>query len=764
MPKYRNRNPIMSLFDEAADTQHAQEQSVSLLKRALESKNLALAASNEPMPELDRPVRVIAYIRRSKHDEGNDSLPRQRRNLEQMCQRFFNRPLDACFEDEGFSGRTRHRPGYQALLAEIQKGRPTVVMVEDVDRIGRAAHIVTDFKHQCELKGIKIYSWERSGEIDTTTVAIRGAMAAEVVKMMRTRAIEGKRKRAEAGFAPNTMPFGYVKAGQKNGVWIVDETKRPIIEFMYQARLRGMENEAIARALNTREILSGSGPGCWSSGTVKNTLLNPKYAGVLIFGASWGRLNSETGEVERGENPPEQWIVKEVKAWQIVDRQTWEAVRASLQRPTKQTLKRPHDLLTSVHGVCANCGGRMATYRAAHLDRVWELRCRASHCREHKGHRVTEIEDQMLEVIRTVLSDPSYLVEFEARVEAEYGQMVAKNETTRATLSKAVRTYNAKVEALLDEKMEIRMQAKEWEADPTLGRLEDAMEDLKRVEKKYLQTKLMLRTAADQLAMLPENPPKLDPQKRDWLMQAYECIMEARSSDEPRTEMESEALTMALSSLGDLVEKITMGVVYPGNVTKFEFEIRLDAIFGEVVKQLGEDRRTITRIVYPKSLVKSSVGRHLYEVVDAFNAGLHAASDEEFATVEPAISEKVRERLDRASWSTRQFVDAIFLATRASVDFTFLKSVVDADRARRIKSAISFSMSDEDATWKRMFEILKERFPELYDTMNVTAIYALRDRNRGYQERWKRENPELDRAVKAAYRAKRRAMKLKAAA
>lgn len=748
MAKNPNLHPILRMFDNAAELQSALIQSKSILNRALES-------SAPTVPLMSKADRIVAYIRRSNRNEGNDSLPRQRRLLSDMCKRFFDRDMDACFEDESISGRTKHRPGYKALMAEIEKGGVSIVVVEDVDRIGRAPHIIADFKHQCELKGVKIYTWQNNGELDDATVAIKSYMSAQVVEMMRTRAKEGRRKRAENGFCPSTMPYGYVKAGQKNGVWIVDEKKRGIVEYIYEAKIRGMENTAIARTLNAREVLTNTGRGNWDATAIKTLVANPKYTGISIYGANAAYFEPEKGVVVRENRPPEEWIVTEVEAWRIVDRQTWDAAVATLNRATRQILKRPHDLLTSTHAVCANCGANMASCKVVRFEKVWQLRCKKAECRERKGHNVSEIESHMLDAIGIVLSDPSYQGGFEARVAMEEGRITAENEAQRARLLQSIKDFQADTEVLIDEKMEIRKRAKERNASSYLG--DDASFDIEQIERKYLIAKAQLRAARDELAMLPANPGKLDSDKRAWLLQTYEKVVAARNSDEPRSQMEEDALRMSLAALGDLVERVKIGVVYPGKVSKFEFDIRLDAIFGEVVKKLGDDRRTITRFVHPPQWGLSQNGVYRDEVVDAFKTGVLAATDEEFAAVEPVISEKVRERLAQNFWSTRQFVDTIFLATRASVNLDFLRTVFGPVRAQQIRTIIACSMRSEDQSWQQMFAILKERFPELHSSMDYRSLLKSMERKRAYDREYAKKNAERRLTVRRAYRERRKA-------
>ena len=73
-------------------------------------------------------------------------------------------PVLEFFEDDGYSGLDLRRPGYKALLQEIEKGEIDAVAVTDVTRIGRSSALIYGFITLLGHKGIRLISLQRDYE------------------------------------------------------------------------------------------------------------------------------------------------------------------------------------------------------------------------------------------------------------------------------------------------------------------------------------------------------------------------------------------------------------------------------------------------------------------------------------------------------------------------------------------------------------------------------------------------------------------------
>lgn len=82
---------------------------------------------------------VFAYLRLSReealHGESN-SIKTQRQMISDYCQQK-GFTLVNVFADDGWSGGNFDRPGFQAMLTELDKGIANTVITKDLSRLGR---------------------------------------------------------------------------------------------------------------------------------------------------------------------------------------------------------------------------------------------------------------------------------------------------------------------------------------------------------------------------------------------------------------------------------------------------------------------------------------------------------------------------------------------------------------------------------------------------------------------------------------------------
>ena len=84
--------------------------------------------------------RVTALYERLSRDDGlvgeSNSITNQKKYLEDYAAKN-GFPNIRHFTDDGFSGVNFNRPGFQALLAEVEAGTIGTIIVKDMSRLGR---------------------------------------------------------------------------------------------------------------------------------------------------------------------------------------------------------------------------------------------------------------------------------------------------------------------------------------------------------------------------------------------------------------------------------------------------------------------------------------------------------------------------------------------------------------------------------------------------------------------------------------------------
>lgn len=192
------------------------------------------------------------------------------------------------FRDDGVSGRTDNRPGFQAALAYCAAHRVHHFICWSTSRFGRNL--------EDALKNVNLLrEWGTKpayvhGDIDIETDA--GWMLGVVTGMMdeiysRNIARDTLRSMVTASrdgfFVGGRAPFGYrvEKVGRRSRL-VVDDDQADVVRLIFAHALEGgLGAQTIALKLNAGELLRDGKR--WSKNTVSNLLKNPSYMGQRRF-------------------------------------------------------------------------------------------------------------------------------------------------------------------------------------------------------------------------------------------------------------------------------------------------------------------------------------------------------------------------------------------------------------------------------------------------------------------------------------------------
>lgn len=162
----------------------------------------------------DTQLRAVDYRRVSSEDQatGGFSLSAQT----DIIHRFIEQKgwtHAGSFEDPGRSGKSVHRPGFQAMLAAAERGEFDVVVVHKIDRFSRS---LTDFLLVLrQLKACNVRFVSTSEDLDFTTpigeliLVVLAWLAQWYLENLRAEVTKGKKERARKGHWNGTLPFGY---------------------------------------------------------------------------------------------------------------------------------------------------------------------------------------------------------------------------------------------------------------------------------------------------------------------------------------------------------------------------------------------------------------------------------------------------------------------------------------------------------------------------------------------------------------------------
>ena len=195
---------------------------------------------------------------RIKEELESNSITHQKQILEDYCKKEGIRNY-RFFTDDGISGTTFDRPGFQEMERMIEAGEIGTVIVKDLSRFGRD-HVFGGYYLQIKYPslGVNFISLQENVDIGkdmgTDMMPIHNVFnewyAAQTSKKIRA-VWQNKRDRGER--VSPTVPYGYKKA-KKDPQWYVDEPAAKIVKYIFKLFLDGLGPSKIAKRLQSEKI------------------------------------------------------------------------------------------------------------------------------------------------------------------------------------------------------------------------------------------------------------------------------------------------------------------------------------------------------------------------------------------------------------------------------------------------------------------------------------------------------------------------------
>ena len=215
-------------------------------------------------------------------------------------------PNPTFFVDDGVSGVTYDRPGFQAMLAEIEAGRVAVAIAKDLSRLGRNSALTglyTNFTFpQNGVRFIAIndnYDTIDPNRVDNDFAGIKNWFN-EFYARDTSRKIRAVQKaKGERGVPLTTnVPYGYVKDLENPRRWVVDPVAADVVKRIFDLCMKGRGPMQIANQLKADKVLTPSAyralqgiktpnkkpedPCDWHSSTVVAILERREYTGCTV--------------------------------------------------------------------------------------------------------------------------------------------------------------------------------------------------------------------------------------------------------------------------------------------------------------------------------------------------------------------------------------------------------------------------------------------------------------------------------------------------
>ena len=334
------------------------------------------------MPKKEKTKITALYERLSRDDElqgESNSITNQKKYLEDYARQFGFRNIRH-FTDDGYSGLNFNRPGFNAMLEEIEAGNVETVIVKDMSRFGRNYLQVGMYTEiQFPKKGVRfiainnsVDSANPSANDFTPFLNIMNEWYAKdtsnkIKSVFKARMKDGLR-------CSGAVPYGYYrKPGDKQTLY-VDEEAAKVVRHIFDLTCRGMNANDVARTLREEKILIPSAyaekahpenalhhdyhdPYLWTGTSVIYILDRMEYLGHTVLGKTICE-NFKTKKRRKAE--PDELMIFPDTHEAIIDQSTWDKAQLMRRRKPKKVVNGTYTHRLSGLVFCADCGARMS--------------------------------------------------------------------------------------------------------------------------------------------------------------------------------------------------------------------------------------------------------------------------------------------------------------------------------------------------------------------------------------------------------------------
>ena len=492
---------------------------------------------------------VGTYSRLSREDlkNGRGDASLSIVNQQSMLEDYVNEKgwsLYKAYTDDDVSGTSFRRPGFQAMMDDIESGSINCVVTKDLSRFGR--NRIESALHrerfiELGVRFIAIYdNYDGLDELDQNSsydVAtpikemVNEMYAAEVSRKVR----HTKKLMASQGkFANSRAPYGYRKSPENKHVLVVDENVSHNIIRIYEMYLGGMTARAIADVFNREDIPTANEyyystigkpspflnyKNKWGSATVMNIIGNPVYYGAIANGKRAIKSFKNKAFVRK---PVEEWIIVEGMHDPVISKALWLEAQQVSKRNTKQTVRRSSNGEVSIFaGIikCADCGGNLVFNRKVNKSSTREFfRCSTY---TQKGKDVCPMHnidyDTLYQSVLAGIQEYAVLaVEDEKRL---IDQIIKSNDEFK---NKNLQRYEKNIREANNRIREIDGLLQNLYEDKVAGEI--TIDIFKRMSAKYREEQTRLIADVEQIEKELEECKRVEKDLTGWITRIKNCL------------------------------------------------------------------------------------------------------------------------------------------------------------------------------------------------------------------------------------------------
>ncbi len=323
-----------------------------------------------------QPEKITALYCRLSQDDALDgesnSITNQKTLLSKYAAEHGFRNIQF-FIDDGYSGTSFQRPGFQEMMRYVEDYSVSAVIVKDLSRLGR------EYSYMGRLQDFIFPAYDvRFIAINDDVDSAKGENDFAVFKNVfndyyakdtskKIRAVVKMRGEAGEHLASNP-PYGYIKDPRDKKKWIVDEEAAKVVQRIFSLCIAGKGPMQIAKILTADKVLTVTAYHArqkgwtvpenlyrWNTNAVLRIMERREYTGCTV---NFKTYTKSLKFKKRMENPVENQKVFEATQPAVIEKGQWERVqelRKNKRRPTKTG--RTSMFSGLLH--CADCGAKL---------------------------------------------------------------------------------------------------------------------------------------------------------------------------------------------------------------------------------------------------------------------------------------------------------------------------------------------------------------------------------------------------------------------
>lgn len=284
------------------------------------------------------------------------------------------------FTDDGYSGTSFNRPGFNALIEEVKNGNVGTVIIKDMSRLGRD-YLQVGFYTEILFpdKGVRFIAInnnvDRDNPVENDFTPFLNIMNEFYAKDTSKKIKAIFRSRMENGLrCSGAFPYGYVRKGDDKQTMYVDEEAAKVIRRIYKMAADAVPVGEIVKTLTREKILipaahqekaegtesrmhNYTDPYAWSNTTVYSIIGRQEYLGHTVLGKT---VCENFKTKKRRKARPEELLIFRDTHESIIDQETWDKANKLIKRAPKKVANGTYTHRLSGLLFCSDCGARLS--------------------------------------------------------------------------------------------------------------------------------------------------------------------------------------------------------------------------------------------------------------------------------------------------------------------------------------------------------------------------------------------------------------------